>query len=244
MEELVKLSKYTSVFLLLAINLVILFFVLSTESVLKALLIFWSETIVVCFFSGLKILTAKGSPRISSKYDKFVSALSKTKAIFILVIFFGLFVAIHSILIVQVFGGNLERTPIKSMWPSSWLDSEIRVYLLMLEIPLVLFRFAFNGLAAAQVDLIFPMIMFFISHGYSFITNYISKEEQKHSRPTDYLIQPFRRIYTTQTALILGAFFVLILGVSTGPLIVLWAIKLITDLKAHLKERERFSVDI
>ncbi len=84
-------------------------------------------------------------------------------------------------------------------------------------------------------------ISFFISHGISFVTNYLYGEERKNAGVDQLMAQPYRRIVIMHITIILGFMLTARLGHPIGLIIVWIILKIIADLLSHLRERKRFS---
>jgi hypothetical protein len=82
----------------------------------------------------------------------------------------------------------------------------------------------------------------FVSHGLSFIYNYILKGERKKATIHKLMTAPYSRIFILHLTLILGAFLVTLLKTPEAGLALLILLKIGFDLSAHLKERSRFAV--
>ncbi len=86
------------------------------------------------------------------------------------------------------------------------------------------------------------ILSLFVSHGYSFYTNQILTK--KYLLPLDkesfwsIMIRPYKRIYTMQLTILIGAFAILLLGLPQPIIAVFVAVKIFFDLRAHSKEHE------
>jgi len=82
----------------------------------------------------------------------------------------------------------------------------------------------------------------FISHGFSYYSNFIGKKEYENADLEKLSMQPYPRIILMHVSIVLGSFLsVGFLKRGVGTLAVLVFLKTITDLVSHLWEREKFS---
>jgi hypothetical protein len=79
----------------------------------------------------------------------------------------------------------------------------------------------------------------FLSHGASFLFNYIGRGEYLTASAGGQMAAPYARVVILHLTIIFGAFVVAILGAPIGALLVLVALKTIFDLGLHLRERGR-----
>lgn len=92
------------------------------------------------------------------------------------------------------------------------------------------------------------LLSLFISHGYSFFTNYISTK--KYLQPLDkqsfwtIMIRPYRRIFLMQLVILIGACAVILFGLPQPMLAVFVVVKIFFDLKAHKTERAQKNNDL
>lgn len=79
----------------------------------------------------------------------------------------------------------------------------------------------------------------FLSHGVSFVANWLLGGEHLTSTPQAEMNAPYARVIVLHLTIILGAFAALLVGASIGALVVLVVLKTAVDLSAHLAERRR-----
>ncbi len=91
--------------------------------------------------------------------------------------------------------------------------------------------------------LIFGIVSLFLSHGYSFILNYIVKGEYKRAILGELMVQPYARIMIMHVSIIFGAFLTMVLGNPIGLLLILIVLKTTIDAFAHIKERTKFQAE-
>jgi hypothetical protein len=79
-------------------------------------------------------------------------------------------------------------------------------------------------------------VALFLSHGASFLFNYVGRGEYLTTSPTRQMMAPYRRVIVLHLTIIFGAFVVAILGAPIGALLVLVGLKIAFDLHLHLRE--------
>ncbi len=80
----------------------------------------------------------------------------------------------------------------------------------------------------------------FISHGISYVTNYIKTKEYERVSAPDLFIEPYRRVIILHVVILFGGMIAKLLGAPIGALIILIAIKIWVDLKKHTWEHSTF----
>ena len=92
---------------------------------------------------------------------------------------------------------------------------------------------------AAQFSVLWPaMLALTISHGFSFITNFMGHQEYLGKSVKQQMSEPYGRIFIMHITIILGGFLVMWLGAPLMSLILLVALKSGADLKAHVREHK------
>lgn len=81
------------------------------------------------------------------------------------------------------------------------------------------------------------LAILFISHAFSFFNNFMGRREYLGRTVNNQMSEPYRRIIFMHLSLILGGGLTLILGESRPVLLVIIAVKVWLDLRAHLGER-------
>ena len=82
-------------------------------------------------------------------------------------------------------------------------------------------------------------IALFISHGASFLFNYVGRGEYLTASPMSQMGAPYGRVVVLHLTIIFGAFVVATLGAPIGPLLILVVLKTALDLGLHLRERSK-----
>jgi len=92
--------------------------------------------------------------------------------------------------------------------------------------------------AALFVGLWPALLALFVSHGYSFFTNFIGRGEYRGRTVKDQMGEPYRRIVFMHLVLVFGGGLSLVLGSPTPVILLVIVLKVWFDLRAHLKQRE------
>ncbi len=122
---------------------------------------------------------------------------------------FGAFMAIHFLFLYHIFIQGIDST-------SSVKLEEVAIF----------FTTLWPALAAL-----------FISHGISFIQNFIGHQEYRNKTVGKQMHEPYQRIIFMHMVIIIGAFMMSITGDSTMVLMLVIAAKIVVDIRAHVKER-------
>lgn len=79
-----------------------------------------------------------------------------------------------------------------------------------------------------------------VSHGISYLKNFIQAGEYKRVTAKSLFVRPYGRVAVMHLTILLGAVAVMGLGMHVAPLALLVVLKIIVDLIAHLWERKKF----
>jgi len=80
-----------------------------------------------------------------------------------------------------------------------------------------------------------------VSHGISFVHNFLMNGEYRRTSPPLLMFQPYGRIVVLHITIIIGGGLMMLLGSPTIGLLILVLLKTGLDLAAHLRERKKFS---
>lgn len=93
---------------------------------------------------------------------------------------------------------------------------------------------------AVVVDALAPatpaILAMFVSHGVSFVTNFLRQHQYEQTTVDKQMFAPYKRIMVMQFVIIFGGWLVDIIGEPVAALVVLVAIKTTVDLFAHKRE--------
>jgi hypothetical protein len=130
---------------------------------------------------------------------------------------YGMFTFIHGVFVTELFGGSgLKHIHGYHNAPNFWN--------IAME----------NGLGWAILGLT-------LSHGVSFVTNYIGKGEYQRIGLNQLMSQPYGRIVVMHIAILFGGFLVMALHSPTPALLLLVVLKTAFDLGSHVGERKKFA---
>lgn len=124
---------------------------------------------------------------------------------------YGMFTAIHGMFVFSLFGGRAYSASGLQV-----LEPALR--------------------AARELGLWLPLAALLASHGFSFLWNYLYRGEFRSAQLTRLMAKPYGRVVVLHVAIIFGGIGAMALGSPLWALLVLLALKIGLDLKAHLKE--------
>lgn len=78
-----------------------------------------------------------------------------------------------------------------------------------------------------------------VSHGGSFVANYVGRREYQHVSAGEQMTEPYRRVFVLHLTILLGAFLVATFGTPLVLVALLVVLKTGIDLVAHLREHRR-----
>jgi hypothetical protein len=131
------------------------------------------------------------------------------------IVHYGIFTWVHGVLILTIFGGG---PPVHDGAGLSPLDLAGAV------------RRAGLGVAVLALAL---------SHGFSFVRNYLMGGEYRRIGPRELMALPYGRVVLLHVTIIGGAFLVTALGSPLPALVLMIALKTVIDVLAHLAERRK-----
>ena len=127
---------------------------------------------------------------------------------------YGVFTFVHGVFIVAMFGGGMNRGfPGPPMFINEMLEQR----------------------------LLWAAVGLFVSHGISFVHNYLICGEYRRTGVAPLMMQPYGRIVVLHLTILLGGFLMLALKSPTIGLVLLVVLKILLDLRAHLAERAKFA---
>lgn len=81
----------------------------------------------------------------------------------------------------------------------------------------------------------------FVSHGWSFVENFMGRSEHERLSPMQAMGLPYKRMFITHVALILGGFFLIERGQPLGGLVILILLKIGLDVTFHRREHRQLA---
>lgn len=92
----------------------------------------------------------------------------------------------------------------------------------------------------SQLHLGWAVLGLVVSHGVSFVTNYLMAGEYRTAQLPTLMAAPYGRIVVLHLTILGGGFLLMALGSPMVGLLLLVALKIGLDVRAHLRERRRF----
>jgi len=86
------------------------------------------------------------------------------------------------------------------------------------------------------INVLLSFILLFVSHGISFIMNFIGTKEYLSATPGKLLVEPYYRLFPVHFAIVLSA-------LVKVPLFIFVIVKIAVDLSSHLQQRKAFRKD-
>ena len=126
---------------------------------------------------------------------------------------YGMFTMIHGLFVIFLFGGE----NIKSGLP----DVNLIMHII------------------TKYHLTFAALALFLSHGFSFLYNYIGKFEYQKVSLQQLMGKPYARIVVLHLVIIFGGFLLMALKSPLAGLLLLVVLKIIFDLRSHIREHAK-----
>lgn len=181
-----------------------------------SLLLYWMENLIVGFFAILRIILAQGSETLVQSASGTVNRLTNITQKIPMVLFFMVhytgFCLGHGIFVVMI----LTFTDIGS----THYDNAIVFAELIGKLPLY----------------IYPFIFMVASHSYSFVANYLGKNEYHTITPSSAMMAPYKRIMVVHLSIFAAFFGSTLFGNNIGSLVGFTAVKTIVDFLTHMRE--------
>jgi hypothetical protein len=205
---------------LLAANLVPLWGVIFWDwDAFNVVLLYWSENIIVGFYNILKMAFARVS--------KPAEHLGKLFIIPFFSVHYGGFCAVHGFFVLMLFEKADSSFMDNTTWPC---------FFVFLQILLNVIRHAYSIMS---LEMRYAMGALFLSHGVSFVYNYLMKGEYAKIKPDKLMGSPYARVVIMHVAIIFGAFLTAALGSPVGILIILVGLKTSLDVIFHLRQHKK-----
>lgn len=196
---------------LVLVNLLPLAGVLLLDWDVAALMVlYWSENLVLGFYTLLKMLV--------------ISPLGALGMGTFFAIHYGGFCAVHGLFIASL----LLEEGIDPMPGEPWP--------LFLVFPQLLVNVVRQVLEYAPPEWLFAFAALYVSHGVSFVVNFLFGRERDELGLKQLMTAPYGRIVLLHVAILLGGFAVMSLGQPVAMLAVLVLLKLGLDVRLHLRE--------
>jgi hypothetical protein len=187
-------------------------------------LLYWIENLIIGLFNVIRMILVKVE-----------SAAGQFQKLFMIPFFcvhFGGFCAVHGFFLLTFFkiGGDLNAfTP-----GSPWMGHLIFLQLLY-SVVMQLWQSRPPGLE-------WPLLGLAVSHGISFVKNFLLGQEYLSLKINQIMMRPYKRIVLMHVAIIAGGVFVMMLGSPVGLLCVLIFFKISMDIWLHVKSHRSASL--
>ena len=203
--------RRASLVVLILVNLLPLAGVVLLDWDVAALMVlYWSENLVLGFYTLLKMLVV--SPFGALGMGTFFA------------IHYGGFCAVHGLFIAtMLLDEGIDPMP-GDPWP------------LFLVFPQLLLNVVRQVLAHAPPEWLLAFAALYVSHGVSFLGNFLWGRERDELSLKQLMSAPYGRIMILHVAILLGGFAVMALGQPVAMLAVLVLLKLALDVALHLRE--------
>jgi len=185
-------------------------------------LLYWSENLIIGFYNILKIVfTAAPHP---------IAHLGKLFFIPFFTIHYGGFTAVHGLFVLAIFNKVDENFMGREKWPFC---------LIFLELLVNVIRHMYSVIPS-QMKL--AILALFLSHGVSFVYNYLLRGEFMTAKPQKLMASPYARVAVMHVAIIAGAFLTMAIGSPAAILVVLVILKTVVDARFHLREHKKLKL--
>ena len=142
---------------------------------------------------------------------------------------FGGFCAVHGFFLLTFFKIG---SPEEAMSPSApWMGPLIFIQLL--------YSVVMQLWLSRPPGLEWPVLGLFVSHGISFIRNFINGQQYRSLNISEIMMRPYKRIALMHVAIIAGGVFIMKMGSPVGLLCVLVFLKIGMDIWLHAKSHRK-----
>lgn len=190
-------------------------------------LLYWAENLIIGFYNIFKIVFAKVEPPIVN--------IGKLFLIPFFIIHYSGFVAVHGLFILFLFGKGDAGEALgigQHPWPCFLIFVQLLVNVIL------------HCWTTIPNDMKYAIGSLFLSHGVSFVHNYLIAGEYKTSKPNNLMAQPYSRIFVMHIAILVGGILSVKMGSPIGVLIILIVLKTIIDVALHLRQHRALSQPI
>lgn len=142
------------------------------------------------------------------------------------IVHYGGFCGVHGVFVLALFGKD----------DSFMKDIDWPCFLAFVQILLNVIKHAYSVMS---LEMRYAMGALFLSHGVSFVCNYLIKGEYATSKPDKLMGSPYGRVVVMHVAILFGAFLTLALGSPVAILIILVVLKTFLDVVFHLRQHRK-----
>jgi len=180
-------------------------------------LLYWTENLIAGFYNILKMAILKTKNGAGSHQKLFLIPF--------FCLHYGGFCAVHGFFLTVFFNIGPQSSPFTGS--SHWWG------------PLIFLQLLFSVIAKLWVarppEMIWAVLGLFISHGVSFVENFILGGEYKEKDMRNLMQQPYQRILIMHFAILAGGIFILQQNSPLPLMIILILLKIFLDLHLHKK---------
>lgn len=187
-------------------------------SLFSVMFLYWAENGVTGAYNAVKIGMARGGGSDSD-------LLTRLPLVVFFWFHYGLFWVVHGVFVFVLFGSGFGG--------GGFFNSSFRGFGSRSLFTLPNLDAEFSGGVWAMVGLLA------ISHGISFVNNFIGRDEYQRISPQEQMMQPYQRVILLHVTVLAGGFVVLLLGQPLPALVLLVLLKTGVDLRAHVTEHSK-----
>jgi hypothetical protein len=202
------------------------------------MLLYWLENGIIGGFTVLRILTSRvpagaARPGHGQALAALPHRVGAVGTALFFTIHYGIFWTVHGVFVRLFFGP--PAGPFAGGWPGPVPGLSGGPFSGMLGVgepfgPAV--GATGGGFALALLSLV-------VSHGLSYVVNYLGRGEDRSLSPPELMQQPYGRVIVLHVTILGGGFLAMFLGQPLLSLVLLVALKTGVDLQAHLREHGR-----
>jgi|WetSurMetagenome_2_1015567.scaffolds.fasta_scaffold356286_2 hypothetical protein len=212
-----------SLLVLIAANALPLFGVIFLKwDVFYILILYWSENLAIGFYNVLKMALVKVKNPIEN--------LGKLFEIPFFMVHYGMFTAIHGVFIIAFFGKehNIHFSENRETWPC-----------FLAIIQKMLINPALDVMQVVPLHVKLAALSLFVSHGVSFVRNYLINGEYTRTNSSNLFIQPYGRVVVMHVTILIGGILLQVTGSPAALLIILIGLKVFIDVILHNAEHKK-----
>lgn len=185
-----------------------------------SLLLYWMENLIIGFFAIFKIILAQGSESLVQSGSEAVNRITNLTQKIPMVLFFMVhytgFCLGHGVFVVMI----LTYTALGS---TGFDHASV-----------------FAELIGKSTLYIYPLIFMVASHGYSFVANFLGKNEYHTITSSSAMLAPYKRIMVVHLSIFAAFFGMTLFGNNLGSLVGFTAVKTIIDFLTHMREHSKW----
>jgi len=183
-------------------------------------LLYWTENVVIGFYNVLKmVFAAVPHP---------VAHLGKLFLIPFFIVHYGGFTAVHGFFVLALFHKDGQGP---SMGGADW-----PCFFVFIQMLFNVIKYMYSVIPP-PVRL--AVLALFVSHGVSFVQNYLLKGEYATAKPDKLMGSPYGRVVVMHIAILAGGFLTMAVGSPAPLLVILVGLKTFLDVKLHNREHKK-----